>query len=203
MTGQPPDDLGEQALQDSSDVMPPAFWAFHELYHQAYFEYAFVQLGDQIAADQLVDQTFVFLAMIWQQVTEQETPEALAWTLLKERVAAELEVQGRQAAALETLAFERAIRAACDPILDSFRAEFRAQVTELEDTMGLYAAMARLPERQFDVMVLQFALGFPTKRTALVMGVCEATVRSTRRAAKRRLAADLKLEFGEDTDDEE
>ncbi|MFJ9012756.1 hypothetical protein [Streptomyces canus] len=52
-------------------------------------------------------------------------------------------------------------------------------------------------------MVLQFALGFPTKRTALVMGVCEATVRSTRRAAKRRLAADLGLEFGEDTDDEE
>ncbi|WP_158013089.1 hypothetical protein [Streptomyces sp. Root369] len=33
-------------------------------------------------------------------------------------------------------------RAACDPILDSFRAEFRAQVTEPEDTMGLYAAMA-------------------------------------------------------------
>ncbi|MDH6436054.1 DNA-directed RNA polymerase specialized sigma24 family protein [Streptomyces sp. SAI-144] len=134
---------------------------------------------------------------------KQERPEALAWTLLKERVAAELEDRGRQAAALETLAFERAIRAACDPILDSFRAEFRAQVTELEDTMGLYAAMARLPEHQFDVMVLQFALGFPTKRTALVMGVCEATVRSTRRAAKRRLAADLGLEFGEDTDDEE
>ncbi|MFE6555159.1 hypothetical protein ACFVHS_43350 [Streptomyces sp. NPDC057746] len=72
--------------------------------------------------------------------------------------------------------FERAIRAACNPILDGFRDEFRAQVTELEDGLGLYAAMARLPERQFDVMVLQFALGFTTKRTALVMAVCEATV---------------------------
>ncbi|GAA4050790.1 sigma-70 family RNA polymerase sigma factor [Streptomyces shaanxiensis] len=203
MTGQPPDDTGEQALQDSSDLMPPAFWAFHELYHQAYFEYAFVQLGNQIAADRLVNQTFVFLAVIWRDVTTQEKPEAFAWTLLKERVAAELEAQGRPAAALETLAFERAIRAACDPILDSFRDEFRAQVTELEDSMGLYAAMARLPERQFDVMVLQFALGFPTKKTALIMGVCEATVRSTRRAAKRRLAADVGLELGEDTDDEE
>ncbi|MEU0032346.1 sigma factor-like helix-turn-helix DNA-binding protein [Streptomyces sp. NPDC006335] len=203
MTGQPPEDLGEQALRDSSDVMSPAFWSFHEMYHLAYFEYAFVQLGDQVAADELVDQTFVFLAVIWQQVIEQERPEALAWTLLKERVAAELEDQGRDAAARETLAFERAIRAACDPILDSFRAEFRAQITELEDTMGLYAAMARLPERQFDVMVLQFALGFPTKRAALVMGVCEATVRSTRRAAKRRLAAELGLELGEDTDNEE
>ncbi|MET9762272.1 sigma-70 family RNA polymerase sigma factor [Streptomyces sp. NPDC006372] len=202
MTGQSPDDR-EQALQDSSDLMPPAFWAFHELYHQAYFEYAFVQLGDQVAADRLVDQTFVFLAVIWKDVTTQETPEAFAWTLLKERVAAELEDRGRQPAALETLAFERAIRAACDPILGSFRAIFRAQVTELEEGMGLYAAMARLPERQFDVMVLQYALGFPTRKTALVMGVCEATVRSTRRAAKRRLSADLGLELGEDTDDEE
>ncbi|WOT40605.1 sigma factor-like helix-turn-helix DNA-binding protein [Streptomyces coeruleorubidus] len=61
--------------------------------------------------------------------------------------------------------------------------------------------MACLPERQFDVMVVQYALGFPTKKTALVMGVCEATVRSTRRAAKRRLAADLGLELGEDTDE--
>jgi RNA polymerase sigma-70 factor (ECF subfamily) len=68
--------------------------------------------------------------------------------------------------------------------------------------MGLYAAMARLPERQFDVMVLQYALGFSTMKTALVMGVCGATVRSTRRAVKRRLAADLGLELGEDTDDE-
>ncbi|ANS70772.1 ECF subfamily RNA polymerase sigma factor [Streptomyces lincolnensis] len=203
MTGQTPDDAGEQVVQESADMMPPAFWAFHELYHQAYFEYAFVQLGDQVAADQLVDQTFVFLAVIWQQVTEQEKPETLAWTLLKERVAAELEAQGKEPAALETLAFERAIRAACDPVLDSFRAEFRAQVTELEDSMGLYAALARLPERQFDVMVLHFALGFTTKRTALVMGVCEATVRSTRRAAKRRLAEQLGLDYGEDTDDEE
>ncbi|WP_420076948.1 sigma-70 family RNA polymerase sigma factor [Streptomyces sp. JL3001] len=203
MNGQPPDDTGEQALQDSSDLMPPAFWAFHELYHQAYFEYAYVQLGGQVAADRLVNQTFVFLAVIWRDVTAQENPEAFAWALLKERVAAELEAQGRPAAALETLAFERAIRAACDPILGSFRDEFRAQITELEDGMGLYAAMARLPERQFDVMVLQFALGFPTKKTALIMGVCEATVRSTRRAAKLRLAADLDLELGEDTDDEE
>ncbi|WSQ14968.1 sigma-70 family RNA polymerase sigma factor [Streptomyces sp. NBC_01231] len=183
--------------------MPLAFWAFHELYHQAYFEYAFVQLGDQAAADKLVDQTFVFLAVIWQHVTAQENPEAFAWTQLKERVAADLEAQGKAPAALETMAFERAIRAACDPILDSFRAEFRAQVTELETGMGLYTAMARLPERQFDVMVLQFALGFPTKRTALVMGVCEARVRSTRRAAKRRLAADLGLEYGEDANNEE
>ncbi|MET8560970.1 hypothetical protein ABZV75_10360 [Streptomyces flaveolus] len=107
------------------------------------------------------------------------------WRLLKERVATELNDQGRDPAVKETLAFERAIRAACDPILDSFRSEFRAQVTELQDGLGLYAAIVRLSQRQFDVSVPQFALGLSIKRTALVMGVREATVRSTRRAAGR------------------
>ncbi|WP_330460422.1 sigma-70 family RNA polymerase sigma factor [Streptomyces sp. NBC_00820] len=203
MTGQPPDENGEGALRESSDVMPSAFWSFHELYHQAYFEYAFVQFGDQVSAGRLVDRTFALLGAIWRDVTTQVRPEAFAWTLLKEHVAVELENQGREPAAPQTLAFERAKRAACDSVLDNFRDRFRAQVTQLEESMGLYAAMARLPERQFDVMVLRFALGFSTKRTALVMGVREATVRSTQRTAKRRLAADLGLEIGEDTDDEE
>ncbi|MHC5903419.1 RNA polymerase sigma factor [Streptomyces sp. S6] len=193
---------GEQALQDSSDVMPPAFWAFHELYHQAYFEYAHIQLGDREAADALVDQTFVILAVIWSEVTRQENVAAYAWALLKERVATELQAQGRDPSARETLAFERAIRAACTPILGDFRSRFRAQITELEDGMGLYAAMARLPERQFDVMVLRYALGFTTRQIAMVMGVCDATVRSTCRSAKRQLAVDLKLKPGE-ADDEE
>lgn len=205
MNGQPPDGGTERAVREPSDMMPPTFWACHEQYHQAYFEYAAVQLGDKAAADKLVDTTFVFLAVIWRRVTASENPGALAWGLLKERVAMELEAQGREVAALETLAFERAIRAACDPILDSFRKEFRAQVAELEDGLGLYAAMALLPERQFDVMVLRSALGFSTKRTALVMGVSEATVRSTRRSAKRRLAVELGLTTsdGGDADDEQ
>ncbi|MFF5538537.1 hypothetical protein ACFY71_39830 [Streptomyces cinerochromogenes] len=76
-------------------MMPPAFWAFHELYHQAYFEYAYVQLVDQLSADRLVDQTFVFLAVIWQQATACESVEAFAWRLLKERVAAEMSTGSR------------------------------------------------------------------------------------------------------------
>ncbi|MEU8727642.1 sigma-70 region 4 domain-containing protein [Streptomyces antimycoticus] len=65
------------------------------------------------------------------------------------------------------------------------------------------AAMARLPERQFDVMVLRYALAFDTKLTARVMGVTEATVRSTARTAKRRLAGELGLAMDEDVNDEE
>ncbi|WUM96025.1 sigma-70 region 4 domain-containing protein [Streptomyces sp. NBC_00322] len=63
--------------------------------------------------------------------------------------------------------------------------------------------MARLPERQFDVMVLRHALDFDTKTTALVMGIKETTVRSTHRTAKRRMAIDMGLARDEDADDEE
>ncbi|WP_055714801.1 RNA polymerase sigma factor [Streptomyces torulosus] len=209
MTGHPPQDSTGRTTREPSDSMPPAFWAFHDLYHQPYFEYAHVQLGSEEDADDLVDATFVYLAVIWPLVISQENMGAYAWALLKERVASQLALQGREPAATETLAFERAIRAATGPLLDDFRAQFRQeytfdeQITELEDSMRMFAAMARLPERQFDVMVLHYALDFDTKLTALVMGVCEATVRSTRRTAKRRLAAELGLAIDDDADEEE
>ncbi len=61
--------------------------------------------------------------------------------------------------------------------------------------------MARLSERHFDVLVLRDALGFTTKDTALVMGVSTATVRSTRRTAKNRLAAAMDCRFETDPDE--
>lgn len=200
---EPPSDPAEHATREPSDTMPTAFWAFHRQYHPPYLEYARIQLGDDDAARDLVDGTFIYLAVVWGTVTEQANVGSYAWALLKERVWAELAIKGRDPAAAETMAFARAVRAATDPILDSFRAQFREQITELEETLGLFGAMARLPERQFDVIVLQFALGFDTRTTALVMGIREATVRSTRRTAKRRLAAELGLDVDEDSDDEE
>jgi RNA polymerase sigma factor (sigma-70 family) len=157
------------------------------------------------------DDTFVVLAVIWDTLMTRENVGAYAWALLKTRVADELALQGREPAAVETLAFERAVRAATAPILDDFRtlfrsdydlADFEGQVTELADSMRLFAAIARLPERQFDVMVLHYALGFDTRTTALVMGIKETTVRSTRRTAKLRLAQDLVLPLGGLTDEE-
>ncbi|MEO3978011.1 sigma-70 family RNA polymerase sigma factor [Streptomyces sp. CAU 1734] len=193
----------------SEDDYPPApYWAMHAQYHQPWLEYTTVQLGSDKDAQDLVDDLFVYLAIIWPAFIQKENVGTYAWRLLKERVAGELRLQGRDPAAAETLAFERAIRAATTPILDDFRTRFRTeytltpefegQITELEDSLRLFAAMARLPERQFDVMVLQYALDFDTRTTALVMGIKESTVRSTSRTAKLRLATDLGLTIDED-----
>jgi DNA-directed RNA polymerase specialized sigma24 family protein len=50
-----------------------------------------------------------------------------------------------------------------------------------------YATVARLPERQYDVMVLRYVLGYEDDRVARLLGVKEDTVRSLVWDARRRL----------------
>jgi DNA-directed RNA polymerase specialized sigma24 family protein len=185
--------------------MPPQFWDFHERYDRAYYEYALIHLGDEAGSRFLVDMTFVYLAMDWPRMIP--NPGHYAWLLLKDRVAAELAEQGRTPTAQEPLAYARAIRAATAPFLESFRDSFRAAharpvaSSEDDEELDLWEHMARLSERHFDVLVLQAVLGFDTKDTALIMGVSPATVRSTRRTAKERLAAGMGCRFDIGPDD--
>ncbi|MDN0198478.1 sigma-70 family RNA polymerase sigma factor [Streptomyces sp. S.PNR 29] len=201
MSSQP--DTTAQTLAELIAAMPATFWRFHTRYDRAYYEYSRIHLGDDKAARHLVNMAFVHLATVWPEV--ERNPGGYAWTLLKQRVAAELALQGRTPSARETLAFTRAIRAATAPLLDSFRSSFRAaygqQVAELEEGLELYWHMTRLSERHFDVLVLRDALGFDTKDTALIMGVSAATVRSTRRTAKDRLAAAMGCRFEPHSDE--
>ncbi|MGW1326634.1 RNA polymerase sigma factor [Streptomyces antibioticus] len=192
----------EKAMAELIDSMPPEFWQFHARYARAYYAYTLIHLGDEAVSRYLVDMTFVYLAMDWRHVALR--PDHYAWSLLKDRVAAELEERGRTPAPTETLAFSRAVQAAAAPFLASFRERFRAAYGcrdgELADEIELFEHMARLSERHFDVLVLQKALGFSTRDTALIMGVSPATVRSTRRNAKERLAAAMGCRLDPDPD---
>ncbi|WP_328354164.1 sigma-70 family RNA polymerase sigma factor [Streptomyces sp. NBC_00445] len=193
MTSRQPDPAGPMTHRPDSS-MPPEFWDFQARYDRACFEYSRIHLGgNAVAARRLVDRTFLYLATIWPRLEAMENPGAYAWALFKQRVHGELADQGRSPATTETLAFERAIQAASAPLLAAFRSAFHAEhgaeIAELEEGLGLFRQMTRLSERQFDVLVLRDLLEFDTKHTALIMGIREATVRSTRRTAKHRLAA--------------
>ncbi|WFB10364.1 sigma-70 family RNA polymerase sigma factor [Streptomyces sp. LX-29] len=195
-----PQDPPTRTVRELPVTLPAAFWAFHQLYHRPYLEYAHLQLGDRRMAGELVHATFMQLAVIWPQMMADANHEAYAWALLKERVAKELLRQGRDVAIVESAAFSRATRAALESVRDQF--------AELESALGLYAAISRLPERQFDAMVLRFVLDYPTDRAAHIMGVTPATVRSQLRFAKRKLAGELGLtaelaaDLGADDDEE-
>lgn len=191
MTSQQPDPAGH-TIHSHHPQMPQDFWDFQARYDRACLEYSRIHLGDAAAARRLVDSTFLYLAAIWPRLRTMPDRGSYAWALFKQRVHGELADQGRSPATTETLAFAGAIRAATEPLLASFRASFRAEhdheITELEEGLALHRHMARLSERQFDILVLRDALGFSAKDTALIMGISEATVRSIHRTAKTRLA---------------
>jgi RNA polymerase sigma factor (sigma-70 family) len=188
----PPDDAGRNLAE--LHHLPPALEAFHDLYVKAYLNYAHTMLGDKAAAIAVVRRCFSHLALNWDQIIREESPEAYAWALLKQRVITHLELTGRGPKLVETAAFQRTARA----VLEAVRCKFEV----METSLGLYTAIASLPERQYDVIVLQYVLGYPSRRVASIMGVELDTVRSHRRLARRRIAKRLDLPVAGDADEE-
>ncbi|MEV7085689.1 sigma-70 family RNA polymerase sigma factor [Streptomyces sp. NPDC093085] len=187
------DDRGEY-LADIRSTMPPALEAFHDLYVKSYLNYAYMMLGDKRAAEDIVRGCIAHLALNWLRVTRTPSPEAYAWALLKGRVETRLNLTGRDPQMVETAAFQRAAR----EVLASTRCRFEV----METALGLYTAIAALPERQYDVIVLLYVLGYPSCRVADIMGIERDTVRSHRRLAKRRIAQRLGLPQSPATDQE-
>ncbi|WP_223290998.1 sigma-70 family RNA polymerase sigma factor [Streptomyces avicenniae] len=175
-------------VREAGVTMPAAFWAFHERYYPVYLSYAELQLGERRRAVDLVDRVFVHLARHWPMLMREESPEATAWAMMKSAVEERLIFEGRRHTMPATAAFQQVSRRVLD--------DFRAELSVLESALGLYAAIAELPERQFDVVVLQYVLGYPAARTAEIMGIAEVTVRTYRHLARRTLARKLSLDGG-------
>ncbi|OKJ74722.1 RNA polymerase subunit sigma [Streptomyces sp. TSRI0107] len=176
---------------DLAAVLPNTFVAFYSRQHKAYLRYAHVQLGSRAEAEQVVEDVFVQLARAWTHVLQQPNVDAYAWAALKGEVVRRLDIEGRSLALVETAAFAAVRRAS------------RARFTVLESKLGLYAAIARLPERQYDVILLRFVLGHPMRRVAELMGISYGTVRSHLRGARRRLSRDLGIDWAAEGMEEE
>ncbi|WP_368733279.1 RNA polymerase sigma factor [Streptomyces alkaliphilus] len=185
----------DRPVRELAVHLPAAWTAFHEQYYSAYLAYAELQLGDRGEAGELVHRVFVHLAAHWQRLMREEAPMASAWALLKSGVARHLEERGREPAMPETAVFRNVSRR----VLEDVRGEFAA----MESALGLYTAIARLPERQFDVIVLRYVLGYPTGDVARLMGVSDATVRTHCTLARRKLGRDLQMDTGGDGDDDD
>lgn len=180
-----PDDFGDH-LAEVQYNPPAALEAFHDRYVKAYLNYAYLMIGDKTAALAVVRRCFSHMALNWSQALRAEDgPEAYAWALLKSRVDTHLRMVGLQAQTVETAAFQRTARA----VLESVRCSFEV----METSLGLYTAIAALPERQFDTIVLLYVLGYPSDRVADIMGVTRDTVRSHRHLARRRISKKLGL----------
>ncbi|MFF3991672.1 sigma-70 family RNA polymerase sigma factor [Streptomyces sp. NPDC001797] len=194
------DDLN--ALRGVPYEMPAALDAFYRTYIRAQVQYAAVILGDKDAAKTVVRRLYHHLAMNWSAArTDEGGAEAYAWRNLKRLV----DDRAREPFAQDPLAAATAARDRTHAVHEAAREMLRkmqSQMADLDSPAGLYTAMGLLPERQFDVIVLHYSLGFSVEQVADMMGIQSSTVRTHRRHARGRIAARLGIDLGDDEEKE-
>ncbi|MCS0634742.1 sigma-70 family RNA polymerase sigma factor [Streptomyces sp. LP05-1] len=162
------------------------FKAFHEFHRKLYMRYAHIQMGTGREAEKVVDRVFADLKRRWGHVQEQPSVPDYAWKTLREEVQRWLDERGLPPQVVGTGAFTKALQRL-------WIHEMRDALTVLPQEIGLYAAIAKLPDRRYDVIVLRFMLGMEEDATADYLGCDKATVRSHVRHARRQIAAELGL----------
>lgn len=168
---------------DVLDMQPLDFQAFHTMYRGTYVRWAEIYLRSRAEAEDAVDEAMLELLGQWPKVLDQPEPAAYAWWLVKNRIKDAARDRDRRQKLTDAIFATRAVHETIDPI------------GELETAMALWEAIDALPERQHDVVLLRLSLGYTTRETAGVLGITEATVRSTLRDARRRLAAAFGLDL--------
>lgn len=159
------------------------FQAFHDSYRGPYVRWAELYLGSRADAEDAVHDALLELMKKWSMVLAQAEPAAYAWWLVKNRVKDAARSRSRRQKMTDAIFATQALYETTDPI------------GELETSMALWEAIDALPERQHDVFLMRFNLGYSNRDTAHVLGITEATVRSTVRAIRRRIAEALEIDF--------
>jgi RNA polymerase sigma-70 factor (ECF subfamily) len=78
----------------------------------------------------------------------------------------------------------------------------KEQFGVMEESLGLYTAIRGLSERQHDVIILRYVLGYSDQRVAFLLGIDPKTVRSHVRFAKQRLARELGIAYATQNGDQ-
>ncbi|MFB7382888.1 RNA polymerase sigma factor [Kitasatospora purpeofusca] len=159
---------GEQADHDDRPLVSIEFDAFFEHYHQRYLDYARAQLtlSEPEQVQDLVEDVFAHLGADWDQVLTRPNPVGHAWGLLRFAVENERRRRGEVLMLVEQSVFMDAANRATRPVFEA-----------LEDGLGVYHAISRLPERQYDALLFNRFLEYSTADTAAVMGISPGTVR--------------------------
>ncbi|KRV50611.1 hypothetical protein AQ490_16260 [Wenjunlia vitaminophila] len=184
---EPPDEAPADALDATTHLvhapeeLPLSFEAFYRSHQRPYHEYAETQLGDRRAAEELVHHVFLQFLAAWGDLLREANLEAHAWAVLRREVARHLHRRDRRPAFIEL-----------GPIAQVLRAT-QQRLACVEGTIGLYEAIADLPARQFDVIVLSYVLEYPTDTIAWILGLDSRTVNYHRRQGKERLRVRLRL----------
>jgi DNA-directed RNA polymerase specialized sigma24 family protein len=163
----------------SGGYLDASFEAFVESNMHGWVRLAHLHVGNRSEAELIAFEVALQLDETWQEVLEHvQNPSLHALALLRSEI--EYRFPDRTGEQLvENAAFLRAMLAA------------EEEFSVLAESIGVYSAVSRLPERQFQVVVLRFVLGYDAKRAAALMGVSRSTIGSLTHYAEHALARDL------------
>jgi DNA-directed RNA polymerase specialized sigma subunit, sigma24 homolog len=151
--------------------------AFRELVENDYALYAQVFLDDD-QRDNAVDDTFDRLWLSWNEALAHHDTRRYAWNVLRTTVMARAPHRdGRPELG----------GAAFDTVILQNLADPADYANELTETLELFTAISRLPDRQLDVIVLRRLCGFTHEAASALLGTSLATIRSDERHATRFL----------------
>ncbi|GAA2331214.1 hypothetical protein GCM10010246_12950 [Streptomyces cuspidosporus] len=133
------------------------------------------------AAEEVIHEVFLEIHAGWMELLSAGNLEQGAWAIVRRAVHDRLELEGRAPAFVINGPITQALAATRD------------KLQKMESTSGLYEAIAELPNRQFEVIVLRYLLGYPTAKVAWFVGIDECTVGHHLRRGKERLRIKLGL----------
>lgn len=165
--------------------LPLDFEAFYLGHQEVFHAYAEVHFGTREAAEEVIHEVFLQIHAGWTELLSAGNLEQGAWAIVRRAVHDRLELEGRAPAFVINGPIAQAMNKAL--------ATARDKLQKMESSSGLYEAIAELPNRQFEVIVLRYILGYPTAKVAWYVGIDERTVGHHLRRGKDRLRVKLGL----------
>jgi RNA polymerase sigma-70 factor (ECF subfamily) len=158
MTDEVREDSRMPAAQEPPLQFPLEFEAHYLTNQEAFHVFALQILLTNDRAEKAVHRAYVEIRTRWDALLTEPDLQAQTWQILR--------------------------RAIIDELIGSCREELAAR----DSGIGLYPALAKLPPRQFDAIVLRYIGKYDTKKIAWYMGLTPSTVTHHIRKAQERLA---------------
>ena len=153
----PAKDRGAPVAEDRVLPLPVDWEALYLANQETFHRYAYVVLRNNTAAEDAVHRAFLEILRHWDALLEESNLQQQVWAIFRRVVISE------------------ALNA------------FRKGLKKLPGDEGVFAAMTKLPPRQFDAAVLRFVLKCDADQVSWYMGVSTSTVGHHCRKAKERL----------------
>ncbi|MFE0773346.1 sigma-70 family RNA polymerase sigma factor [Streptomyces sp. NPDC058861] len=158
MTDDVREEEGRVPVAQAPLPLPLEFEAHYLTNQEAFHEYALFVLRTNERAEKAVHRGFLEILRHWDALLAEPDLQEQIWQIMRRVVIGEL--------------------------IGGLREELLTRESDTE----LHTALARLPARQFDVVVLRHIGGYDTKHIAWYMGLTPSTVTHHLRKAQERLA---------------